>query len=86
MAWLDDWMRDNKDESTKWPQQLFLTGDQIYADDVAVALLPMLIDIGTDLLGVPERFPIDETTEVDVNGVASVGFGNCRGLVRPAAS
>jgi hypothetical protein len=66
MAWLDDYMRDNKDDHTKWPQQLFLTGDQIYADDVAVALLPMLTHLGIDLLGGAERFPINESAEVDV--------------------
>lgn len=33
------------------PQLLFLTGDQIYADDVADALLHMIIDAGTKLFG-----------------------------------
>ncbi|MGH8480064.1 MAG: hypothetical protein ACREXK_10905 [Gammaproteobacteria bacterium] len=32
------------------PHQLFLTGDQIYADDVAASLLTMLIDAGETLL------------------------------------
>jgi hypothetical protein len=33
------------------PQFLFLTGDQIYADDVADVVLHMLIDVGSTLLG-----------------------------------
>jgi hypothetical protein len=40
------------------PHQLFLTGDQIYADDVAQPLLHMLIDAGDALFGaVRERLP-----------------------------
>jgi hypothetical protein len=40
------------------PQQLFLTGDQIYADDVAVALLPQLTVAGNELLGTVEQLPL----------------------------
>jgi hypothetical protein len=42
------------------PHQLFLTGDQIYADDVADALLLMLTDAGDTLIGrdPPEALPI----------------------------
>ena len=36
------------------PHMLFLTGDQIYADDVADALLALLSDAGEVLLGWPE--------------------------------
>jgi hypothetical protein len=39
------------------PQQLFLTGDQIYADDVADPLLHMLIDAESALLGWLEPLP-----------------------------
>lgn len=39
------------------PHQLFLTGDQIYADDVADALLFMLIDASQTLLGWSESLP-----------------------------
>lgn len=37
------------------PHQLFLTGDQIYADDVAAPLLEQLSAIGKDLLWTPEE-------------------------------
>jgi hypothetical protein len=39
------------------PHQLFLTGDQIYADDVADSLLDMLVDAGETLLGWKEVLP-----------------------------
>jgi len=41
----------------KRPHQLFLTGDQIYADDVADVLLFMLMDAGETLLGWSEKLP-----------------------------
>ena len=44
-------------EPLKRPHQLFLTGDQIYADDVADVLLFMLIDAGDTLLGWSEKLP-----------------------------
>lgn len=39
------------------PQQLFLTGDQIYSDDVPTALLAALTSAGSNLLGWEEKFP-----------------------------
>jgi hypothetical protein len=49
------------EDARRRPHQLLLTGDQIYADDVALSLLPVLIDVGGLLLGelVKERFPGD---------------------------
>jgi hypothetical protein len=41
----------------KRPHQLFLTGDQIYVDDVANALLFMLMDASEALLGWKETLP-----------------------------
>jgi hypothetical protein len=45
------------------PHQLFLTGDQIYADDVALPLAPLLTALGTLLIapaaGDEERFPLN---------------------------
>jgi transposase len=40
------------------PHQLLLTGDQIYADDVADVLLMALSDAGETLLGWKEAFPV----------------------------
>ncbi len=46
------------------PQQLFLTGDQVYGDDVAAALLFMLIDAGNYLFtgNQKEKLPLIGTT------------------------
>jgi hypothetical protein len=41
------------------PHQLFLTGDQIYADEVADVLLVALTDAGDTLLGWKEELPGD---------------------------
>lgn len=55
MVWIDDLMRDNAAYSyrdpLKRPHQLFLGGDQIYADDVSTMHLHMLIDLGKELIG-----------------------------------
>ena len=55
MVWIDDLMRENADYSykdpLKRPHQLFLGGDQIYADDVAPLHLHMLIDLSKELIG-----------------------------------
>ncbi|MDQ5821863.1 MAG: hypothetical protein M3540_10515 [Actinomycetota bacterium] len=45
------------DDPRKRPHQLFLTGDQIYADDVADALLTVATDAGDTLLGWTETLP-----------------------------
>ncbi len=44
-------------EPKKRPHQLFLTGDQIYVDDVADCLLFMLMDASETLLGWSEQLP-----------------------------
>src|SRR4029450_13195116 len=49
------------------PHQLLLTGDQIYADDVAPSLLMVLSDASHVLLGWKEQVPVD-----DRGGKASV--------------
>jgi len=49
------------------PHQLLLTGDQIYADDVAASLLMVLSDAAHVLLGWKEQVPFD-----DKGGKASV--------------
>ena len=42
LAWLDDRIQEGLSDLDLAPQQLFLTGDQIYADDLGGVLLPML--------------------------------------------
>lgn len=68
MTWLDDWIAEKRVAAPlERPQQLYLTGDQIYGDDVATSLLPMLTKLGTDLIGV-ENFPYEGTAVTELNG------------------
>jgi hypothetical protein len=56
LATLDVVLRTIATDALQRPQQLYLTGDQIYADDVAGALLPALMDAAEFLVG-PEEVP-----------------------------
>jgi hypothetical protein len=58
LAFLDDLVEEERSDPAKRPQQLFLTGDQIYADDLAGCLLPQLNEIGRELVGFDEKLPI----------------------------
>lgn len=48
------------------PQQLFMTGDQIYGDDVAAPLLWVATHVGEALLGWEERLPVGPREPDDV--------------------
>ncbi len=65
-------------EPKKRPHQLFLTGDQIYADDVADVLLFMLMDASETLLGWSEKLP-------DVENLAELKPGERNHLVTKTA-
>ncbi|MFJ1596542.1 peptidoglycan-binding protein [Streptomyces sp. NPDC088261] len=54
---LDQILKADASNAERRPQQLFLTGDQIYADDVADALLHLCTERGRQLLGRDETFP-----------------------------
>jgi hypothetical protein len=56
LATLDHVLRTTATDPLQRPQQLYLTGDQIYADDVAGALLPALMEVAEFLVG-PEEMP-----------------------------
>jgi hypothetical protein len=59
MAWIDDLIRAARLEDPHHrPHQVCLTGDQIYADDVPLRLLPQLIARGRELLGDNEFLPV----------------------------
>lgn len=60
LQYLDQYIDDPETEPGERPQMLFLTGDQIYADDVAAALLPALTELGRELLGGTEELPLLE--------------------------
>jgi len=62
LAWLDDVIEQRLTNASERPQQLFLTGDQIYADDFSGALLVMLSGLAADLMGAKEMLRIAEAT------------------------
>ena len=55
---LDDLIQESAGDANSRPHQVFLTGDQIYADDVADALLWMVSNAGDVLLGWEENLPL----------------------------
>ncbi|XWK88351.1 MAG: PhoD-like phosphatase [Phormidium sp.] len=54
---LDDLISHSANQALNRPQQLFLTGDQIYGDDVADPLLWAVTEAGNTLLGWEEKLP-----------------------------
>jgi hypothetical protein len=79
LAWLDDHIRDNIDKADRRVQQLYLTGDQIYADDVPCCILPMYHDLAMRLMGEgdesgEEEMPTREGAEAPDGG--PVGMWN----------
>lgn len=58
LSTLDLILEKNVNKLANRPQQLFLTGDQIYADDVAIALLNTLAPLGRMLLGWQEEIAL----------------------------
>lgn len=60
MVFVDDEIRGTRDDAKKRPHQLFLSGDQIYADDVASTLFTLLHECGKSWVGienVPTNWP-----------------------------
>jgi hypothetical protein len=60
LASLDHIIKQTRLNGIERPHQLFLTGDQIYADDVARALLPTLTEVGAQLLSGSELHSGDD--------------------------
>ncbi|MGA7932321.1 MAG: PhoD-like phosphatase [Kovacikia sp.] len=58
---LDCMLETTASQPQQRPQQLFLTGDQIYGDDVADPLLWMATQLGDRLLGWEEQLPTGES-------------------------
>lgn len=58
---LDDLIQKYADHPRRRLHQLFLTGDQVYADDVADPLLLAFTDIGDTLLGWEEELPLTDS-------------------------
>ena len=62
LAGLDKIIDRTQNDANQRPQQLFLTGDQVYADDIALMLLPQLTTAGAALLGADEELPLKTAT------------------------
>ncbi len=58
LAILDRLLATNASAPDTRPQQLFLTGDQIYGDDVASPLLWVATHLGESILGWAEKLPV----------------------------
>lgn len=58
---LDDLLAQDADNPNQRPHQLFLTGDQIYGDDVADPFLWMALRLSPKLMGWEEFLPVDRS-------------------------
>lgn len=74
LAWLDDHLKTTLDNLDERSQQLYFTGDQIYADDLGACLLPMLNDLSRDLLGNVEKLPVKGDPVRDAIGCTMDAF------------
>jgi hypothetical protein len=67
MGFLDREVEANLENALARPQQLFLTGDQIYADDVPRSMMKPVADLAAELIGVAgEQVPVG-AAQVAVN-------------------
>lgn len=72
LAALDALIERTQTDPHERPQQLFMTGDQVYADDIAMMLLPQLTAAGNALLGVTEQLPLTTGTgETKIDATAA---------------
>ena len=67
MAAADDLVQTNKQNVTKRPSLLFLTGDQIYADDVATPLLAKIKKLVEEYIGHDQLIPKTNSSNVRVS-------------------
>ncbi|MDQ4144531.1 MAG: hypothetical protein M3198_12450 [Actinomycetota bacterium] len=71
LAAADDLLGAAPDDLQERPQGLFLTGDQIYADDVASPLIGHVRALATELMG-----PADDVSVPGVGPLSDVGVGS----------
>ncbi len=79
LRFVDQLIEADPRDATGRPHLLFMTGDQIYADDVAMPLLPLLTSLGQELLGtVKETITGDsgpiEITQANLPGAFRADF------------
>lgn len=68
MRWIDDFIAEARTDAVKRPHQLFLTGDQIYADNLPTPMQQVLTPIANTLIGpiekLPTRFPLAQSPDL----------------------
>ena len=77
LPWVDGLISNNLDAPLDRPHQLFLTGDQIYADDVPIAILgggSGLTAMGRVIIGADERVNLDLDSGPKEFGVTQANF------------
>ncbi|PHN01997.1 metallophosphoesterase family protein [Flavilitoribacter nigricans] len=65
LSWVNDFIKADLEDINKRPQQLFLSGDQIYADSVVGELLHELTQWGNSLLDDQETLPTEWRENAD---------------------
>lgn len=87
LTMLDDLIGYSANQPKNRPQQLFLTGDQIYGDDVADPLLWAVTDAGNTLLGWEENLPWQqlENGEIEYIKISELSPGNRADIARDYA-
>jgi murein DD-endopeptidase MepM/ murein hydrolase activator NlpD len=63
----DGWMAEKVLDPLQRPSSLFLTGDQIYADDVAIPLFNAINKLAKDIFGLAEKIPIQDNNIHNAN-------------------
>jgi hypothetical protein len=78
-VWIDDLIADAIQDPVAQPRphQLYLTGDQIYADDVPMAFLPLINRLGIEVIALGEKLPLlDKSHEATLRNFPAWRRGN----------
>lgn len=59
LAWLDEYLSERVDDPRGRIHQLFMGGDQIYADDVDAVLMQRVVELGVELIGTAGGVPLE---------------------------
>ncbi|MFN0086630.1 MAG: hypothetical protein ACKVX9_14670 [Blastocatellia bacterium] len=74
IPWIDKLIADSRTNPTTRPHQLFLTGDQIYADDVPDQALDIMTEAAAQLIGTEEMLPIGSASFACTTTLFPPGF------------
>jgi hypothetical protein len=59
LAWMDEYLQERVGDPRGRIHQLFLGGDQIYADDVDRVLASRVVELGVELIGLHDEVPVE---------------------------